>query len=464
MTFDGTIHWRGEPGYEEARTGPVFNERAPDRFPEAVLFAGSVDDVARGVGLARERGLRVGIRSGGHSWGAWGLRDGALLIDLSHLTELSLADDGETAIAGPGVRGGLQLYPFLSEHGRSFPGGHCPRVGISGYLLQGGQGWNGRRWGWACESVRAIDVITADGELVHASETDNADLLWAARGAGPGYFGVVVRWYLTTYPAPRYPAQANYVFPLDLLDEVVAWGHGALAEVDDACEPVIAAAWGPSLPWFQPDELPDQHVLLMHATALVDKQEEALASFAPLERGAVLEHALYRECGVPTDLAQEYAVQAVMNPEGHRYAADCLWTDATAERLGPALRPLLGGLPTEKSFAIWYGWKPPASRPDMAFSVEGNVYLAAYVVWEDAVDDERCTTWLTETMRGLAPLGVGAYTGDTDFERRPERVLSPENAARLEEIRARRDPDGLFVGYPEPTPARSAAAGSTGEG
>jgi FAD/FMN-containing dehydrogenase len=450
MTFHGTIVWRCDDGYEDARCGPIFNERVPDRHPDAILFAESIADVQAGVRLARERGLRVGVRSGGHSWGAWGLRDGALLVDLSRLTELSLAEDGETAIVGPGVRGGLQLAPFLRQRGRAFPGGHCPRVGVSGYILQGGQGWNGRKWGWACESVVAMDVVTADGELVHASENENSDLLWAARGAGPGYFAVVVRWYLRTYPAPRFPAQANYVFPMERLDEVLRWAHDALARAGPELEPVVAAAWGGALPWFGPGEAPDGHVLVMHATALVDSQEEAVAAFAPLARGAVLEHALHRESAVPTDMDEEYAVQAVMNPEGHRYAADCIWTNATAEELAPRLRPLFEGLPTEKAFAIWYGWNPPATRPDMAFSVEANVYVAAYVVWEDAADDERWASWLTGAMRGLEPVGAGAYTGDSDFARRPERFLSDAAFERLEEIRSARDPERLFVGYLAP--------------
>lgn len=457
--MDGTLVWRAEPGYEEARSGPCFNERVPDRFPEAVLFAASVDDVVAGVRLARERGLQVGVRSGGHSWGAWGLRDGALLIDLSGLSQLELADDGVTALAGPGVRGGLQLYPFLRERGRAFPGGHCPRVAISGYLLQGGQGWNGRKWGWACESVTAIDVVTADGALVHASETENADLLWAARGAGPGFFGVVVRWHLRTYPAPRFPAQANYVFPMSRLDDVLVWAHEALTEAGPECEPVIAAVWGPSLPWLGADA-PTEHLLLMHATAMVDSRDEALAAFAPLERGAVLEHALHRECAVPTDLAVEYELQGLTNPEGHRYATDCAWTDASAEELAPCLRPLLAGLPTEKSFAIWYGWAPSRPRRDMAFSVEGNVYIAAYLVWEDAADDERCTTWLTGAMRELEPVTTGVYTGDTDFARRPDRFLDDASFERLGEIRARHDPGGVFVGYLTPDRGRVNARGA----
>jgi FAD/FMN-containing dehydrogenase len=100
------------------------------------------------------------------------------------------------------VRGGEELAPALNARGRMFPGGHCPSVGLGGFLLQGGQGWNCRTLGWACESVRAIDIVTADGELVHASEDENTDLLWAARGAGPGFFGVVTRFHLRLHPRP----------------------------------------------------------------------------------------------------------------------------------------------------------------------------------------------------------------------------------------------------------------------
>ncbi len=94
----------------------------------------------------------------------------------------------------------MELAPFLESHGRTFTGGHCESVGLGGFLLQGGQGWNSRRWGWGCENVLAVDVVTADGELVHADADENADLYWAARGAGPGFPGVVTRFHLRTYP------------------------------------------------------------------------------------------------------------------------------------------------------------------------------------------------------------------------------------------------------------------------
>ena len=218
MTFAGELHWRGEPGYEEARVGRVFNARRPDRYPAAVLLADSEDDVVAAVRLARDRGLEVSVRAGGHSWAAWGVRDDALLIDLGRLREMNYDPDTGIATASPAVKGGAELTPFLTAHGRAFPGGHCPSVGIGGFLLQGGQGWNGRKYGWACESVAAIDVVTADGELIRADEEQNSDLLWAARGAGPGFFGVITRFHLRTYPLPRAMTHDTWMFELDDLE------------------------------------------------------------------------------------------------------------------------------------------------------------------------------------------------------------------------------------------------------
>src|ERR1700716_1284426 len=96
-----------------------------------------------------------------------------------------------------------------------FPSGHCMTVGLGGFLLQGGFGWNSRLWGPACASVTAVDVVTADGALVHADETQNSDLLWAARGAGPGFFGVITRFHLRTQPVARAMTHDTWTFELD---------------------------------------------------------------------------------------------------------------------------------------------------------------------------------------------------------------------------------------------------------
>jgi len=158
--FDGRLLLRGDPGYEQARVGRIFNARRPARFPAAVLLARDDDDVVQGVRLAAERGWTVSVRSGGHSWAAWSLRDDALLIDLGRLRDIGYDPATGVVSVRPAVQGGLELAPFLAERGRAFPAGHCASVGLGGYLLQGGQGWDGRARGWACQSVVGLDVVT----------------------------------------------------------------------------------------------------------------------------------------------------------------------------------------------------------------------------------------------------------------------------------------------------------------
>lgn len=438
MSFAGEIFWRGDPGYEEARVARVFNARRPERYPAAVLIAASDEDVIAGVKLARERGLRVSVRAGGHSWAAWSLRDDALLIDLGALRELSYDAATGIAVASPAVNGGAQLTPFLREHGRAFPGGHCPSVGIGGFLLQGGQGWNSRKYGWACESVVAIDVVTADGELVHADEDENADFLWAARGAGPGFFGVITRFHLKTYPLPQAMTHDTWTFELEDLEPLLEWIDELLPTLDRVVEPVIAATRLP-----RPDGPP---VLFLHTTAMCETEEEAERVLAPLAACPIADRAVAHERGLTT-IEQENAAQAAQNPEDHRYAVDCSWTDARAAELAPLLRSIWSELPTEHSFSIWYGWAPDKPLRDMAFSIEGHAYVATYAIWKDPADDERHRDWVRERTSALSELGKGVYLGDTDFTRRADRFLTPENFARLDQIRARRDPDGRFCSY-----------------
>ncbi len=232
------VFWRGDPGYEEARVARVFNARRPDRFPAGVLLASSEEDVVAGVRLARERGLHVSVRAGGHSWGVWSLRDDALLIDLGGLREMTFDPATGIATVGPAVKGGAELTPFLTGHGRVFTGGHCPGVGLGGFLLQGGQGWNSRRCGWGCENVVGIDVVTADGSLLRADEDQNADLLWAARGAGPGFPGVITRFHVRTFPRPGAMTQDTWMFELDELDGLLGWIDELLPTLDPVVEPV----------------------------------------------------------------------------------------------------------------------------------------------------------------------------------------------------------------------------------
>lgn len=445
--FAGRFLERGDTAYDQARVGRIFNERREDRYPAAVLEAASIDDVIAGIRLARQRGWRVSVRSGGHSWAAWSLRQDALLIDLAALRSIEYDDATGIVVAGPATRGGLELAPFLAERGRAFPGGHCPSVGIGGFLLQGGQGWNSRSRGWACESVAGVDVVTADGDLVHANADQNADLYWAARGSGPGFPGVVVAFHLQTYAAPRVMWHDTWTFPLAEGEALLHWMHDLLPSLDRRVEPVIAATRLPNVPLHQGVEHPGGTTLLIHTTVMADTDDECAELLRPFASGPLAGRELGHVQG-RTTILDENVVQAEQNPENHRYAVDCTWTDASAADLAPPLTRLWSELDTEHSFSIWYGWAPTRELPDMAFSVEGNVYVATYAIYTDPADDEHYRTWVHDRTASVAAQGgVGVYLGDTDFGRRNDRFLSDEHYDRLEQIRAARDPQGRFETY-----------------
>ena len=108
---------------------------------------------SRVCGSPRDRDLKVSVRAGGHSWAAWSVRDdGAADRPRADAARSTYDPDDGIVTASPAVKGGAELTPFLTAHGRAFTGGHCPSVGIGGFLLQGGQGWNSRKYGWACET------------------------------------------------------------------------------------------------------------------------------------------------------------------------------------------------------------------------------------------------------------------------------------------------------------------------
>jgi len=173
----------------------------------------------------------------------------------------------------------------------------------------------------------------------------------------------------------------------------------------------------------------------------------ALALLAPLRDGPLAARSLGHVQG-PTSVAEENLAQTVQNPEGYRYAVDCTWTDAPAKVLAPMLQQLWSELDTEHSFSIWYGWAPRAVRPDMAFSIEADVYVATYVIYTDPADDARYSEWVHGRTGALAAAhGSGVYLGDTDFTRRQDRFLSDEAYRRLAAVRAARDPSSRFASY-----------------
>ncbi len=431
--FVGRAFARGEDGYEQARLATVWNGRAPERHPDLVVQAEDDRDLVAAVNLARKRGWKLGVRSGGHSWAGNHVRDGGLLLDVSRLDSVEVDAEARTAVVGPGARGN-ELLEVLLAQGLFFPAGHCPGVALGGYLLQGGFGWNGRVHGPACMSVEAIDVVTADGELVRADEERNADLLWAARGAGPGFFGAVARFHLRLYEAPGHIANGVYLYPIDALGEVFAWAREIGPRVAREMELMV----------FIHRDAEGEPEIAVTGPVLARSAEQAAEALALLETCPARERAKAAAPNVPVSMADLYAAAHGSYPDGWRYAVDNIWTHAPVADLLPGLRRVAETIPGAPSHMLWMNWGPSPPRPDMAYSVEDDTYVAVYGVWQDPSDDAANVAWAAERMGEMAHLASGIQLADENLAVRPARFASDASMARLDELRAKHDPDGLF--------------------
>jgi FAD/FMN-containing dehydrogenase len=460
---EGRVVWRGEPAYEDVRQNMLWNALKPARYPDVIVGAATETDVQAAVSLARSRGLRVAVRTGGHSWCGSPLRDGGMLIDLSALRGYAIdpatGDGTPTASVQPAVTG-RELASRLAQHGLAFPTGHCGSVPVAGYLLSGGLGWNAPARGPACAGVREIEAVTADGEVVRANETENPDLLWAARGAGPGLFAVVTRFRLRLYPLPAAIATTSLVFATTDAVEVARGVEAVAGDLPPNVElTIVLTRTVPGLT----AEGATNPVVNVTATVFAGTREEATEAVEPLLAAPFVRRSLARSIDQssidqssidrPADFGSLYDYSDVLWPPGHRYAADTLWSDAGLGALIPTLAADVARAPSRKSLilvpvpAVGPVAAPP---PGMAFSALGRNYSAMFGIWEDAADDDGNIRWLRDTMNGLEPLGTGHYVAEADLtaeSSRARRSYRPEAWERLQALRVRWDPTSVFQPY-----------------
>ncbi len=192
----GEIVTPEDDGYAEARR--IWNGAHDGRRPALVVRCKGPADVIGAVGFARSNDLTIAVRGGGHSVAGFSTSDGGIVIDLSQLNGVRVDPAGRRATVGGGAVW-ADVDHETQAHGLATTGGLVSSTGVAGFTLGGGIGWTMRKFGLACDNLVGADVVTADGRLVHASETENADLLWGLRGGG-GNFGIVTQFELELHP------------------------------------------------------------------------------------------------------------------------------------------------------------------------------------------------------------------------------------------------------------------------
>ncbi|MDX2284129.1 MAG: FAD-binding protein [Bacteroidia bacterium] len=424
-----------QPDFEAVIQEATFNKWLPSHRPCRIFVPETVDEVAQALRYAREAGKKVSICSGGHSFSTNHLRPDSVLILMKHFSRYRIDAERMTATAGPGV-GGSQLMLALYEQGLFFPAGHCKGVCIGGYLLQGGYGWNGRKLGLACESVTGLDIVTAQGELVHASASENPDLFWAARGSGPGFFGVVVRFHLRLHPLPPYRAIMAHEFPIRHLEAVFRWAWEAGPGIPKAVEFQMLMSknmlnlLGPGIEAVAP--------------IFADTRDEFEDAMAFMKNSPIRHKALIATPAFDPGIERLYASVMAHYPENAHWSVDNMWTHASIEDLLPFLHEMAETMPPPPSHALWLNWHPGQLSADMAYSNEDQIYLALYANWKNPADTAAYGSWAPELMGRMAHLSTGIQLADEGLHRRQARFLSPAHFARLQAIRAQWDPQGLF--------------------
>ena len=439
------------PGYASTRAAMSWNKRMSGRMPDAIVRVRSAADVCMAVRFAAARGLKVAIRGGGHNYFGASIRSGGLLLDLSALNGLKIDAANRRASVQPAVKSGA-LVSALTPLGLAFPVGHCSDVALSGFLLNGGIGWNAGEWGPSCMSVRGIEMVTASGELVYADANQNSELLWAARGAGPGFFGVITRYDITLRKLPRVMATRSVFFDAASTEDVGDWIAAIAASAPPQVENVSVLYSKMQLS----PTVPAKSALSVSMVAFADSESQARGWLAPMAsypaRAKVLGSAPY----ATASFASLQSLNDADFPEGCRFHADHCWSDATPRQFMSAVHSAAVSAVSPRSFVfispnvVRAGLIP--SPADAAFSMHGSIYFGSYAFWAKPQEDLANIDWVRSTLRAVEPLTTGHYVGEADLAigaQRAARCFSPAAWTKLGALRKKYDPSGLFFGYLE---------------
>jgi FAD/FMN-containing dehydrogenase len=229
-SIDGRVLQPGDQAYEEARR--VHNGMI-DRRPAVIVRCRSAKDVAAGIRFAREEGLDVSVRGGGHNVAGRAVADDAVMIDLAEMKDIRVDPDAMAARAEGGVTWG-ELNDALAEHGLAVTGGAVSTTGIAGLTLGGGLGWLMAKYGLAADNLLDVQLVTADGEIVDISDRTDPDLFWALRGGG-GNFGVATALTYRLHPLKTVTG-GLIAHPIDAGRDLLRFYRDAVADAPDELE------------------------------------------------------------------------------------------------------------------------------------------------------------------------------------------------------------------------------------
>lgn len=436
----GFVMAPGDSGYDDSRA--IWNGMI-DRRPAMIARCIGVADVAACVEFARERRLEICIKGGGHNIAGLAVRDGAMMIDMSLMRGVFVDPENRVAHAQAGCTLG-DVDRDTQIHGLAAVLGFVSNTGVTGLTLGGGFGYLTRRFGWTSDNVRSIQLITADGRLRRASETNDPDLFWGLRGGG-GNLGVVTGIEYSLYP----------VGP-EIVGGVVAWRAGEAAEVlelfrkineesppEMVCVAIIRPA--PPAPWL-PQEIHGRLIVALFVCDTGPIEEAKARAESIKEFGSPIGDVLQ-----PRPYVTQQKLLDATQPNGRRYywKSDYLpgidegllaqfirhGTRITSPHSAILLFPLHGALSDLPEDHSAVGNR----KTGMVFNVAAS--------WENPEDDDVNIAWAREAWSDMRRYSTGGtYVNFLTEEEGDDRIREAygKNYERLAEIKTKYDPDNLF--------------------
>jgi FAD binding domain/Berberine and berberine like len=445
--------------FEAQLRGPALTPADPElasvRAPFNAMHAGTpaltiecsgTADVIDAVRFARERGLAVAVRGGGHSVAGLSTIDGGVLIDLSPMNGVVVDPDLRLAH----VQGGALLGDLDREtqaYGLAAPGGVVSDTGVAGLTLGGGYGWLRRKYGLSCDSLASAQIVCADGSVRTASAGENTDLFWAIRGGG-GNFGVVTSFTFRLYPVGPIVAFSGTFYPIEEVRDVMRGWRSFVAEAPNEITSVCVTITFPADPEM-PEAVHDRPCAIIGAVYAGDP-DEGMPMLQPL-----------RELGTPlVDLSQPMpftAVQSAFDPLFPRGQLRAYWKTQYLDELSDAAIDTIAAKALDRPEPLTLvntfhmgGAINDVGPEDTAFAERSSPFMVSIDgLWGDPARDADLVGWVRSAWRDIGEFGTGAeYLNFTGLaEEAPSASVDSafgRNLRRLAEIKAKYDPDNFF--------------------
>ncbi len=437
--FVGELLADGDAGYEAARR--VWNGMV-DRRPTLIARCAGDRDIVLALNGAREQGLAVAVRGGGHNVAGNGVCDGGVVIDLSSLKAIEVDPESRVARVGPGVLLG-ELDRATQAHGLATPTGNVSMTGVAGLTLGGGLGWIARKHGPACDNLLAAEVVTAEGHRVRASAEENPDLLWGLRGGG-GNFGVVTSFEYRLHPVGPHVLAGGVLHAFADAPELFRFLREFVAEAPDELS-VTASTFRAAAPMPVPDEMLGELVTVLAVCYAGDLTagERALGPLRGFGRPLL-------DGIAPMPYTALQSGSDASYPSGqHNYWKSHYLRDLSDDAIDTIIAhaPRMSS-PLSSFYLQHLGGE--IARPDSTSAAfghrDGLFDFAILTVWRDPAETAEHVAWAREFFEAMQPHAHGVYVNNlgTEGAERVKSAYAPDTYAKLVALKDTYDPRNVF--------------------